>query len=154
MKQKLKLLFAFCLVLLTLLAAGCSGGGAQRTPGLSADATVKAFFDATKAGKMNEAGLYVSPSSTSDPAVVAKYLTGQSGLEQIKNATLLSVKKVTEQGDFSVVLASLQSQDNALGFTIKPVGLEKIDGEWYIVDFDNIVKDAKYKLLLQLVSNV
>jgi len=154
MKHKLKLVVALSLVMLTLLAAGCSSGGAQRTAGLSADATVKAFYDAAKAGKMNEASLYVSPSSVNDPAVVSKYLTGQSGLEQLKNSNLLSANKVAEQGDFSVVLASLQSQDSALGFTIKPVGLEKVNGEWYIVDFDKILLDAKYKLLAQLVSSV
>jgi hypothetical protein len=154
MKHKLKLLVALSLMLLALLAAGCSGGGAQRVAGLSADGTVKAFFDAAKAGKMSEASLYVSPSSANDPVVVSKYLSGQSGLDQLRNSTLLSVKKMTEQGDFSVVLATLQSQDSSLGFTIKPVGLEKINGEWYIVDVDKIVQDAKYKLLLQLVSNI
>jgi len=155
MKHSLKLMVALSLVLLTLIAAGCSGGGgAQRIAGLSADATVKAFYDAAKAGKMNEAGLYVSPGSASDPTVVAKYLIGQSGLDQLKKSNLLSAKELTEQGDFSVVLASLQSQDGVLGFTIKPVGLEKIDGEWYIVDTDKILQDAKYKLLAKLVTNV
>ncbi len=154
MNNKWKLIIAAGLVLLTLLAVGCGGGGALRTPGLSADATVKAFYDAAKAGKMNEAGLYVSPDSISDPAVVAKYVAGRSELEQLKNSQLLSVKEVGEQGDFSVVLASLQSPDSALGFTVKPVGLEKTNGEWYIVDGDKILSDAKYKLLSQLLGSV
>ncbi|MDR3589195.1 MAG: hypothetical protein P4N41_05995 [Negativicutes bacterium] len=154
MNNRWKLMLAASLVVLVLLAAGCSGGGAQRTPGLSADATVKAFYDAAKAGKINDAGLYVSPGAAKDPVVVAKYLADQSGLDQLKNSNLLSVREVTEQGGFSVVLASLQAPDSILGFTVKPVGLEKINGEWYIVDADQILKDAKYKLLLQLVSSV
>jgi hypothetical protein len=38
--------------------------------------------------------------------------------------------------------------------TIKPVGLEKVNGEWYIVDFDQIYNDTKYKVLQQLMANI
>src|SRR5690242_19142362 len=89
-KNMLKLIAVLTVLMIAVLAAGCGGDGAKRIAGLSADGTVKTFFDAAKGGRLNEAGLYVSPSSTNDPRVVIKYLTGKSGLEELKNANLLS----------------------------------------------------------------
>lgn len=156
MKTKmLKLTAVLTLLAVVLLAAGCGGGdGAQRITGLSADGVVKTFFEAAKGGRLNEAGLYVAPSSASDPRVVIKYLTGKSGLEELKNANLLSLRKAAEQGDYAVVVATLQTEANTLNVVIRPVGLEKINGEWYIVDFDKIYQDAKYRVLQQLLSRI
>jgi hypothetical protein len=155
MKTKGKLVLGMLMLVLMLAVAGCGGGGgAQRLTGLSADGTVKTFFDSAKAGNLNEAALYVSPSSTNDPRTVLKYLTGRSGLEELKNANLISLKKMAEQGDYAVVLATLQPEQNNLKLIIKPVGLEKVNGEWYIVDFDKIYQDAKYSLLQQLLNKI
>jgi hypothetical protein len=155
-KTKLTLVAVIGLIVLALLAAGCGGGGAgvQRIAGLTADGVVKTFFDSAKNGRLNEAALYVSPDSANDPHTVLKYLTGQSGLDELKNSNLLSIKKVAEQGDYSVVVATLQPEQNNLNITVKPIGLEKINGEWYIVDFDKIYQDAKYKVLQQLLSKI
>jgi hypothetical protein len=154
MKRNVKVLCAMGLVLIVLLAAGCGGSGLQRIPGLTADGVVKTFFDAAKAGNLNEASLYISPNTVSNPQVVLKYLTGQTELDQIKNSNLLSIKVVAQQGDFAVVVATLQPQQNNLGITVKPVGLERLNGEWYIVDLNQIYQDAKYRVLQQLLSNI
>lgn len=153
MQKRLKLIVALFLVVIAFAAAGCGGGGAQRILGLSADGVVQTFFDAAKAGNTNEATLYVSPSTLNDPSTVYQYLTGQNSLSSLKNANLLSLRKVAEQGNFAVVVATLQLQQNSLNVTVKPIGLEKINGEWYIVDNNQIYQDAKYHLLLQLLSN-
>jgi hypothetical protein len=154
MKSKIKLFLTLSVLMVTFLISGCSDSGAQRVQGLSSDEVVKTFFEAAKAGRMNEAGLYVSTSPTNDPRTVIKYLSGQSGLEELKNANLLSLKKVTEQSNFSVVMATLQPEPNSLKILVKPVGLEKVKGEWYIVSADKIYQDAKYQLLQQLLSNM
>lgn len=154
-RKLLKLAALASLIMLVVLAAGCGGGGgAQRITGLAADGVVKTFFDEAKAGHLDNAALYVSPSTSNDPRVVMKYLTGQSGLSDLKNANLLSLTKAAEQGNFAVVVATLQTQPNSLNITVKPVGLEKVGGEWYIVDFDKAFQDAKYQILAQLLSKV
>ncbi len=147
-------LLAIGLMAILVVAAGCGGGsGAQRIAGLSAEGVVKTFFDSAKAGNMNEAGLYVSPTSKSNSQTVLKFITGQD-MEQIKNANLLSVKQVAQNGNYAVVLATLQDKQGSMSLTVKPVGLEKISGEWYIVDADQIYNDAKYNLLLQLMQHI
>lgn len=149
-----RFLLVIATLLIVALTAGCGGGsGVQRPSGLAVDAVVKNFFDASKAGKLNEAALYVSPDSVNDTSVVIKYVTGQSELAELKNSNLLSIKKVAEQGDYAVVVATLQ-QTNSFKVTVKPVGLTKINGEWYIVDFETIYQNAKYKVLQQLLSNI
>lgn len=154
-KRTIKLAAFLTILAVALLAAGCGGGGgAQRITGLSPDGVVKTFFEAAKGDRLNEAGLYVAPSSASDPRVVIKYLTGQSGLNDLKNANLLSISKPVVQGDYAALMATLQTEQNSLKFVLRPVGLEKINGEWYIVDFDKIYQDAKYKALQQLLSKI
>ena len=156
MKKAWKSLFAVSMLLIVLLVAGCGGGSgstAQRVLGLAADSVVNTFFETAKAGNLNEAALYVSPDSKQSAQTVKNFLTGQLGLDQIKEANLLSVKKLAEKGDYAVVLATLQDK-TSMKITVKPVGLIKISGEWYIVDADQIYSDAKYKILQQLLANI
>lgn len=154
LKNTIKTLLAISLLMVVLLTAGCdSGADAQRVPGLTSDAVVKTFYDAAKNNRMSEAGLYVSASSKSDPKTVLKFMTGQSGVDQIKNSNILSVNQVTQQDSYAVVAVTMQEQ-SSLKITIKPVGLEKIGGEWYIVDLDQVYADAKYNVLLQLLGNI
>jgi len=144
------------LLMVVLLIAGCGGGsgsGIQRIAGLTIEGTVKTFFDAAKNGRMNEAALYVSAASKSDPQTVLKFMTGQTGVEQIKNSNIFSINQVAQQGNYAAVVVTLQEQ-NSFKLTIKPIGLEKINGEWYIVDSDQILTDAKYKVLQQLLGNI
>lgn len=155
--RMLKVTAVLALLIVVLLAAGCGGGGGQggakRLTGLAADEVVQTFFNAAKSGNLNEAGLYVSPSTANDPRIVIKYLTG-SGLSEIKNANLLSLRKAAEQGNYAVVIATLQTAQNTTNIIIRPVGLEKVNGEWYIVDLDKIYQDAKYQVLQQLLSKI
>lgn len=149
-----KFILVALLSLLLLVTAGCGGGSdLTRQSGLSPEEVVHTFFDAAKGNHMNEAALYVSPSSVSDTKTVLKFVTGQSS-SSIKNANLLSVTKVAQQGNYAATLATLQQEQNSMGIVIKPVGLEKIDGEWYIVDYDQAFRDAKYKVLAQLLSSI
>lgn len=151
-KKSLKTVAVVCLLLIVVLVAGCGGGsGAKRITGLSPDGVVKTFFDAAKNNKMNDAGAYISPTSAGDAKTVVKFMTGD--LDQIKKSNLISAKLAGQQGDYAVVATTLQEQDS-FKFTVKPVGLEKINGEWYIVDFDQIYRDAKYKVLQQLLANI
>ncbi len=153
-KRNVRILLAASMLVLMIVVAGCGGSSdAKRIPGLSATETVTTFFDAAKNNRMSEAGLYVSAASKSDSRTVLKFMTGQSGIEQIKNANILSIQQVAQQGNYSATVVTIQEQ-NSLKMSIKPVGLEKINGEWYIVDFDQIYSDAKYKVLLQLMSNI
>ncbi len=155
MSKYFKLIAVFLMVIVMALIAGCGGSGtnAKRLTGISPETVVKTFVNAAKDNRLQEAGLYVSPASTGDARTVVKFLTGQSGLDQIKKSNLFSVKKAAEQGNYAVVIATLQEQDS-LKFSVKPIGLEKIDGEWYIVDFDQIYRDVKYKILLQLLESI
>lgn len=156
-KSMLKLTAVLALLIVVLAAAGCGGGGqggAKRLTGLAPDEVVQTFFNAAKSGNLNDAGLYVSPSSANDPQTVIKYLTGNSGLNELKNANLLSLRKAAEQGNYAVVVATLQTAQNTTNIVIRPVGLEKVNGEWYIVDFDQIYQGAKYQILQQLLAKI
>jgi hypothetical protein len=61
---------------------------------------------------------------------------------------------VASNGDFAVVMATLQDGVNSTRITVKAIGLEKINGEWYIVDNNTIFRDAKYKTLLNLLNGI
>ncbi|HML31654.1 MULTISPECIES: DUF4878 domain-containing protein [Sporomusa] len=149
-----KVILVAMLMLALLVAAGCGGGsGVQRQSGLSPEAVIQNFFDAAKDNQMKEAALYVSPTSASDTKTVLKYVTGESS-STIKNSNLLSVKKVAQQGDYAAAVVTLQAEQNSMNVSVKPVGLEKIDGEWYIVDYDQALREAKYKVLAQLLSRI
>lgn len=149
-----KVILVAMLMLILVVTAGCGGGSdVQRQSGLSPEAVVQTFFDAAKGNRMKEAALYVSPTSASDTKTVLKYVTGESN-STIKNANLLSVKKVAQQGDYVAAVATLQAEQNSMNISVKPVGLEKIDGEWYIVDYDQALREAKYKVLAQLLSRI
>jgi ABC-type glycerol-3-phosphate transport system substrate-binding protein len=152
-KRNIRVLLAVSMLVLVILVAGCGGSGGKRVPGLSATETVTTFFDAAKNNRMSEASLYVSSASKNDPKTVLKFMTGQSGIQEIKNANIASIKQVAQQGNYTAVIVTIQEQ-NSFKMSVKPVGLEKINGEWYIVDFDQIYNDAKYKVLLQLLSNI
>ncbi len=153
-KRNIKILLAASMLVLVVLIAGCGGSSdAKRTPGLSATETVNTFFDAAKNNRMSEASLYVSAASKSDSRTVLKFMKGQSGIEQIKNANIVSIRQVAQQGNYSALVVTIQEQ-NSLKMSIKPIGLEKVNGEWYIVDFDQIYNDAKYKVLQQLLANI
>ncbi|MEG6586890.1 hypothetical protein [Dendrosporobacter sp. 1207_IL3150] len=153
-KKSFKTLAVVSLLLIVVLVAGCGGGGsgAKRISGLSPDGVVKTFFNAAKSNNLNEAKLYVSPVSSGDVKTAIKFMTG-SGLTEIQKSNLASIKLAKQQGDFAVVVATLQ-EENSFRFTVKPIGLEKIDGEWYIVDFEQIYQNAKYKVLQQLLANI
>jgi hypothetical protein len=152
-KRNIRILLAASMLVLMIVAAGCGGSSdAKRISGLSTTETVTTFFDAAKNNRMSEAGLYVSAASKSNSRTVLKFMTG-SAIEQIKNANIVSIKQVAQQGNYAAVVATVQEQ-NSLKMSIKPIGLEKVNGEWYIVDFDQIYNDAKYKVLQQLLANI
>ncbi len=156
-KNMIKSLLVISSLVVVFLVAGCggsdTGGGAQRLAGLGTEDTVKTFFDAAKNNRMDEASLYVSAASKTNAQTVLKFMTGQNGMDQIKNSNILSIKQIASQGNYAAVVVTIQ-EANSIKITIKPVGLEKVNGEWYIIDFDQIYADAKYKVLQQLLSNL
>ena len=133
---------------LTLLLGGCSGI-VERERGLEPEAVVKTAFEAAKAQKMMRAVAYMAPETLTEASAVTKLLTGLS-VEDMKTANLLSVKKVSVRGNFAVVVATIH-QENTLKISVKTIGLEKIEDEWYIIPMDRIVQDAKYRLLAELL---
>lgn len=151
--MKNKLVCITLLIVALVITAGCGGGSkVNRQLGLSPEQVVHTFFEAAKDNKMSEAAAYVSPTSASDTQTVLKFVTGQDR-KTVKNSNLLSVKNVAQQGNYAAVVATLQQQ-NSLAITVKPVGLEKINGEWYIVDYEQALRDAKYKVLAQLLKGL
>lgn len=155
-KNSMKNVMVMSMLLVVLLIAGCGGGnesGLQRIMGLNTEDTVRTFFEAAKNNRMNEASLYVSAASKSNAQTVLNFMTGQAGIEQIKRSNILSIKQITQQGNYAAVVVTIQ-ESNSFKITIKPVGLEKVNGEWYIVDADQIYTDAKYKILQQLLANL
>ena len=144
------------LIMALLITAGCGGGNGSdvtRQANLSPEAVIQNFFEAAKGSRMNEAALYVAPTSMGDTQTVLKFVTGQSSAT-IKNANLLSVKIVAQQGNYAAALATMQTEQNSLNLVFKPVGLEKINGEWYIVDYDQIFRESKYQILAQLLTGI
>lgn len=152
--KRFRILVVVSMLLITALLGGCGSSGAHRVAGLSTDGVVRTFINAAQNNKMDEAALYVSPSSVTDSKAVLNFMTGQDGLAAIKNANILSLKQVAQQGDYAVVVATLQQAPNTAKVLIKPVALEKINNEWYIVDVNKVYADAKYKVLAQLLSNI
>ncbi|WP_371381643.1 hypothetical protein [Sporomusa aerivorans] len=148
-----KLVLVAVLMIALLVTAGCGGSDVKREAGLSPEQVIHRFFDAAKGSRMSEASLYVSPNSIADTKTVVKFVTGQTS-STIKYSNLLSVKIVAQQGSFAAAVATLQQEQNSLNLVIKPVGLEKIDDEWYIVDYDQALREAKYKVLAQLLSRI
>lgn len=143
------------LLLLSGLIAGCGGGnGVHRITGLSPDKVVATFHERAKAQKLEEAALYISPTSLTAIRGVGGFLKNDLGLSDVLSSNLLMVKLIAQTGDFAVVVATLQDGVNSANVTIKPVGLERIDGEWYIVDTATAYRDAKYKLLQNLLASV
>ena len=133
------------LLIVSVFAIAGSGGGSNGAPrimGLTPDGVVKMVFDNVKADRMNDAKEYLAPNTTGDRTVI----------QEMKNSNLLLVKTVAQQGDYAVVVATLQQQNSSL--SVKPVGLEKINGEWYILDVDNIYNNVKYSILQRLLANI
>lgn len=153
MVKKIARLFTMVsLLAFVFTAAGCGGGQtAQRISGLTPDNVVKTFFDAAKSNHIGEAALYVSDVSKSNPQTVLKYVTGQTDVQQLKDTNLILAKQVVAQGDYAVVAATLEKSGS---FQLKAIGLERVAGEWYIVDFDQILNNAKYSILRNLLSNI
>lgn len=152
MRKRPFMLFLAFILGFSLLIGGCAGT-AERERGLEPEAVVKTVFNAAKAKKLTQAAAYVAPSAlVDDVSSVTKMLTG-FGVEDIRTANLLSVKKVSTQGDFAVVVATIH-QENTLKISVKTIGLEKIEDEWYIIPVDRIVQDTKYRLLADLLGDM
>jgi len=133
------------MVLVSIFAlAGCGdSAGAPRITGLSPDGVVTTVFNEVQANHINNAKEYLAPNTSGDKASV----------QAMKNSNLISARTVANQDGYAVVIATLQQKDNS-NFSIKPVGLEKINGEWCILDVSNIYNNAKYALLQQLLRNL
>lgn len=145
-------IFITAVIVMSLFIGGCSGKS-ERLYGLEPDAVVKTAFEAAKTKKLAAAAAYIAPDTLTgiDEAAVAKHLTG-FGLADVTTANLLSVKTVSTRGNFAVVVATIH-QENTLRVSMKTIGLEKLEGEWYIVPMDRIVQDAKYRLLAELLTS-
>jgi len=149
------MMLCLTLALIAGLIAGCGGGGKglHRLTGLSPEQVVTTFQDLAKHKKYAEAALYVSPVSLASVSV-SSFLKDDLGLSNVATSNLLSVKRLGQTGDFAVVLATLQDGVNTSNISVKVIGLEKIKGEWYIVDNDTIAQEAKYRLLQDLINKV
>ena len=153
MNKKYLILLMLATFALSVVLGGCGGGKkGERVLGLAPEDVVKTAFNDAKQQNFRQAATYVSPDSLSDTKSVANLLSGMSAKE-LKHTNLLSVKKVAQQGDFAAVIVTVQEED---GFKInfQAVGLERINNEWYIVSNDQILKNAKYKVLAKLLVNI
>jgi hypothetical protein len=153
LKKRSLVIFLTAIVVMALFVGGCSGT-VERVRGLEPEAVVKTAFEAAKSQKIMKAAAYVAPSALTDvdADTMTKLLTG-FGVDDIKTANLLSVKKVSARGDFAVVVATIH-QENTLKISVKTIGLEKIEDEWYIIPTDRIVQDTKYRLLAELLGGI
>ena len=152
-KKRFSVFFLFSILAITLLISGCSGT-AERVYGLEPEAVVKTSFADAKANKLAHAAAYVAPSALADAnaSEVTKLLTGFA-VDDLKTVNLLSVKEVSVQGDFAAVMATFH-QENTLKVSVKTIGLERIENEWYIVPVNRIVTNAKYHLLAELIGEL
>ena len=143
-KLKLNITMVVLLLVSIFAIAGCGGGsdGAPRIMGLSPDGVVKTVFDNVKANRMNDAKEYLAPNTVGDKTVI----------QEMRNSNLLFVKTVAQKGDYAVVVATLQPENSSI--SVKPVGLEKINGEWYVLDVNNIYNNVKYSILQRLLANI
>lgn len=144
------------LIVFAGLIAGCGGGGADlhRITGLTPEKVVTTFHERAKSQNFDEAALYVSPTSLAAVKGVGNFLKNDLGLTDALHSNILAAKVVGQSGDFAVVMTTLQDGVNSTKVSVKAVGLEKINGEWYIVDNNTVFRDAKYKLLQDLIDNV
>jgi len=144
------------LILLAGIMAGCGGNGTtlHRVKGLAPEKVVSTFYERAKSQELEEAALYIAPTSLTAISGVGGFLKNDLGLSDVLSSNLLMAKPIAEQGGFAVVLATLQDGLNSTRITVKAVGLEKIDGEWYIVDTNTAYRDAKYKALVSLLENI
>lgn len=146
------------LIMLAGLIAGCGGGGggtkAQRITGLTPEKVVVTFHERAKNQKYEEASLYVSLTSLEAIKGVGNFLRHDLGLSDVLTSNLLSAKLMGEKGDYAVVLATFQDGTNSTKISVKPIGMEKVKGEWYIVDNKTIFQNAKYRLLQDLIDDV
>lgn len=153
MKQRTqKMVTGILFLMLLAVTAGCANQNVTpRQSGLSPEAVVSTFFQSVKNDRLAEAGQYISPEIAANQDVIKEF-SGQDDLTVLQTATLLNVKKVTEQDPYAVAAATLQTADG--GVQVKPVGLEKINGEWYLVPINQIYQQAKYQLLLKLLLSI
>ena len=143
-KLKLRLTTIAMVLVSMFLLAGCDGGaGAPRITGLAPEAVVRTVFNEVQADHMNDAKEYLAPNTTGD----------NDSLRTMKNSNLINAKTVANQGGFAVVLATV-TQQNTSNISVKPVGLEKINGEWCILDINNIYNNTKYAVLERLLGNL
>lgn len=144
--SKLKLsITTVVMVLVSMFAlAGCGDSpGAPRITGLSPDGVVRTVFNEVQANQMSDAKEYLAPGTTGDNA----------SLKTMRNSNLINAKTVANQSGFAVVVATVMQQ-NTNNISVKPVGLEKINGEWCILDINNIYNNTKYTVLQRLLGGI
>lgn len=140
-----------CLLLFAAAAAGCATG--ERQTGLSPAGVVETFYQNAKEGRTGQAALYIAPGTELETGDVARQVSGLAELRELRSTNLVDVRQVASQGDFAVVLATVQTK-NSLRTSVKAVGLERTDGEWYIVDSDRMIANARYRILADLIRRI
>lgn len=143
-KLKLRITTVVMVLVSMFVLAGCDGStGAPRITGLAPEAVVRTVFSEVQADHMSDAKEYLAPDTTGD----------NSSLQTMRNSNLINAKTVANQGGFAVVMATTMQQ-NTSNISVKPVGLEKINGEWCILDVNNIFNNTKYAVLQRLLGNM